>query len=304
MKSLFYLAGFVSATALVAGPSLGQETDDATAMESVEQRAVTETGQSEPAAAPPADEQAGEPNAPAGLDGVSNASEQAAAQAVEAAAADAAEALAAAAADAAKPCELHVWPTENYIGVKMGLLSGFGIVGAVLDAEGNEDEVKTVKDLMRDYLGPEIQLTELEKLDYMAKLKLDPAQYRVIIQDPTPWNEDVKEDEELKAEIKALNKKIKRGERITDSTNTCYAELITTHIFYHKAMMYGSNLFTGWNYRHFDGDKITIKGKGQVKNPLEEFPPKTAEMVETAKLELRDAYAKDFVEWTEKKVKR
>ncbi|MEE1876617.1 hypothetical protein [Altererythrobacter litoralis] len=24
----------------------------------------------------------------------------------------------------AKPCELHVWPTENYIGIKMGLIVG------------------------------------------------------------------------------------------------------------------------------------------------------------------------------------
>jgi len=36
--------------------------------------------------------------------------------------------------DTAK-CELHVWPTENYIGIQMGLLSGFGIVGAVADME-------------------------------------------------------------------------------------------------------------------------------------------------------------------------
>ena len=208
------------------------------------------------------------------------------------------------AAEPEKQCELPVWPTEHYLGVKMGLLSGFGIVGAVLDAEGNEDEVKSVKDLMRDYLGPDIQMQELNKLDYMQKLGLSKDDYKVIIHEPTPWNEDVKEDDELKAEVKALNKKIKKGERITESTKPCYAELITTHIFYHKAMMYGSNLFTGWNYRHFDGDTITAKGKGQVKNPLEEFPPKEAEMIPVAQEELRDAYSKDFTEWTEKKLKR
>jgi hypothetical protein len=36
----------------------------------------------------------------------------------------------------------------------------------------------------------------------------------------------------------------------------CYAELITTHIFYHKAMMYGSNLFTGWIYREFGAKQV------------------------------------------------
>lgn len=204
-------------------------------------------------------------------------------------------------ADAPKPCELHVWPTENYLGVKMGLLSGFGIVGALADQAANKKGVTTVKDLMREYLGPEVQMGELERLSYVEKLGLSPDEYAVILHDPTPFNEDVKKDKALKAEVKALNKKIKNGERITDSTNECYAELITTHIFYHKAMMYGSNLFTGWVFRKYDGDKLVIEGKGQVKNPLEEFPPKEEAMIDTAKAELRDAYSKDFVEWVEKK---
>ncbi|MEM6858795.1 MAG: hypothetical protein AAF559_13090 [Pseudomonadota bacterium] len=208
------------------------------------------------------------------------------------------------AAAPAKPCELHVWPTDNYIGVKMGLLSGFGPVGAVLDAEGNKDEVKSVKDLMREYLGPDIQMQELEKLDYMQKLGLDPDRYEVIMQEPTPFYEEIKKDKAKKAEVKAFNKTMKGSKRLTGSTADCYAELVTTHIFYHKAMMYGSNLFTGWNYREFEGAKVTARGKGQVKNPLEEFPPKEPEMVPVAQEELRDAYSKDFAEWTEKKLTR
>lgn len=198
-------------------------------------------------------------------------------------------------------CELHVWPTDNYLGIKMGLFSGFGLVGALADQAGHAKGVRTVKDLMREYLGPEVQLAELEKLDYLTKLGLDKANYRVIIEKPTPWNEDLKNNPELKAEVKALNQKIKDGKRLTDSTNPCYAELVTTHIFYHKAMMYGSNLFTGWQWRQFDGAKLVSQGKGQVKNPLEEFPPKDESMVEAAKIELRDAYAKDFDEWVLKK---
>ena len=205
------------------------------------------------------------------------------------------------AAPAGKPCELHVWPTENYLGWNSGLLVGFGVVGVVGDHLANKDKVTSVKDLMRDYLGPDIQLAELDRLDYLAKLGLPKDQYTVIVQKPTPWNEDMKDNPALKAEVKALNKKIKDGQRLTDSTTPCYAELITTHIFYHKAAMYGSNLFTGWQFRRFDGGKLVAEGKGQVKNPLEEFPPKNAEMIDTAKAELRDAYAKDFVEWVEKK---
>lgn len=197
-------------------------------------------------------------------------------------------------------CELHVWPTENYLGVKMGLLSGFGAIGAVADQARTKNAVTNIKDLMRDYLGPQVQMEELEKLSYREKLGLG-DNYTVILHDPTPWNEDLKKDKALKAEVKALNANIKAGKRITDSTTPCYAELITTHIFYHKAMMYGSNLFTGWVFNKYDGDKRVLNGKGQVKNPLEHFPPKEESMVDTAKEELRTAYSLDFAEWAEKK---
>lgn len=217
----------------------------------------------------------------------------------------AAEAVAAASTEVAaepKPCELHVWPTENYLGVKMGLFSGFGLIGAAIDQAGHAKGVRTVKDLMRDYLGPQVQLNELEKAEYIKLLGLDPEKYAVTVQQPTPWNEDLKDNPELKAEVKAFNKKLKGGERLTDSKNSCYAELVTTHIFYHKAMMYGSNLFTGWVFREFDGARIAREGTGQVKNPLEHFPPKDETMIEAAQSELRDAYSKDFAEYVAKKV--
>lgn len=201
----------------------------------------------------------------------------------------------------APKCELHVWPTENYIGINMGLLSGFGIVGAVADIEAHKGRVQTVKDLMREYLGPDVQMAELNRIGIQKTLKL--SDYAIIVEKPTPFNEDVKKDPALKASVKAMNARIKAGQRLSDSKHPCYAELITTHIFYHKAMMYGSNLFTGWIYREF-GDKplATKTSTGQVKNPLENFPPKTPEMVDAAKAELRDAYAKDFVEYVDKKV--
>jgi hypothetical protein len=199
-------------------------------------------------------------------------------------------------------CELRVWPTENYLGVNMGLLSGFGILGAVADHEVHKDKVQTVKDLMRDYLGPDVQLQELNRMGILKTLKL-PENYRIVIEAPTPFNEDLKDNPELKAKVKAMNATIKAKKRLTDSKSKCYAELITTHIFYHKAMMYGSNLFTGWIYRDFKDKPVAPANfTGQVKNPLEDFPPKTAEDVEKAKVELRDAYSKDFLEYVDKKV--
>jgi hypothetical protein len=206
----------------------------------------------------------------------------------------------AAAADGAA-CELHVWPTENYIGINSGLLAGFGVVGAVVDQAAHAGKVKTVKELMADYLGPQVQIEELNKIGIADTLKL--RGYRVVVEEPTPFREEFKKNPELKAKAKAMNAKIKSKQRLSSSTSKCYAELITTYIFYHKAMMYGSNLFTHWIYREFGDKPVATKvASGQVKNPLEHFPPKAEDKVEEAKQELRDAYAKDFVEYVEKKV--
>ena len=207
-----------------------------------------------------------------------------------------------AAADAEARCELHVWPTHNYLGFNSGLLSGFGVIGALADMSAHAGKVKTVKELMADYLGPDVQLEELNKLGIARTLRLEG--YRIVVEEPTPFNEDLKKDPALKAKAKAMNARIKAGQRLSDSKHDCYAELITTHIFYHKAMMYGSNLFTGWIYREFGNRPLATKtSTGQVKNPLEHFPPKSPDKVEAAQIELRDAYSKDFVEYVEKKVK-
>jgi hypothetical protein len=211
-----------------------------------------------------------------------------------------------AAAAPAGQCELHVWPTNNYLGMNTGLLSGFGLVGAIADVAAHENRVKTVKDLMRDYLGPDIQLEELNKIGLLASLNL-PADTRIVVEEPTPFNEDLKKDPVLKAKVKAMNAVFKAGKRLSASTSPCYSELVSTLIFYQKAMMYGSNLFVAFNFRNF-GDKpvvaMTATSTGMVKNPLENFPPKTPEMVDAAKVELRNAYALDYREWLQKKLKK
>lgn len=198
-------------------------------------------------------------------------------------------------------CELHVWPTRNYIGVNTGLLITFGPLGALADVEAHKGHVKTVKDLMAEYLTAEAQVAELNRIGFADLLKL--PGYHIVVEDMLPTPEDYKSDPALKAKFADIEARLKAKRRITSSQSPCYAELITTHIYYLKAMMYGSNLLTGWAFRNF-GDKPTaIKiAQGQVKNPLETFPPKTPEAVETARLELRDAYAKDFVEYVRKKV--
>jgi hypothetical protein len=200
-------------------------------------------------------------------------------------------------------CELHIWPTENYIGINTGLLSGFGLVGALADQGAHKNRVASVKDLMREYLGPDVQMDELRKANVSDTLGL--TGYRIVVEAPTPSNEDMKKDPAVKAMSKAMNAKLKSGQRLSTSTAPCYAELVGTNIFYHKAMMYGSNLFAGWTFRDYGkaGTGAPRVFTGAVKNPLEDFPAKTPDKMVAAKAEIRDAYAKDFTEYVQKKVR-
>lgn len=184
----------------------------------------------------------------------------------------------------------------------MGLLSGFGALGVVADMEAHKGRVATVKELMAGYLGPEIQMGELHRVGLHKTLGLDES-YRVIVEQPTPSADEAKNNPGLKAAAKAMNADIKAGKRLTSSTNPCYAELLLFNIFYHKAMMYGSNLFVGTMFRDFTGRSgAPATSAGAVKNPLEVFPPKSPDMVDAAKAELRAAFAKDFTEWAAKKL--
>ena len=156
---------------------------------------------------------------------------------------------------------------------------------------------------MREYLGPDVQVEELRKLDVAGILGL--SGYRIVVEAPTASNDDAKKDATVKGAVKDMNAKLKNGVRLSGSRAPCYAELVAANIFYNKAMMYGSNLFAGWTFRDFGrtGAGAPKVFAGSVKNPLEDFPPKTAEKVSAAKGEIRDAYAKDVVEYVQKKVR-
>lgn len=205
------------------------------------------------------------------------------------------------AADVAQGCELHIWPTENYVGIKTGLLSAFGAIGAVADLGANKGKVATVKDLMRAYLGPAIQVDELTKADAARVLGL--AGYRIVAEQPTPSNDDAKHDPTSKARAMAMNARLKSGERLSTSTAGCYAELVGTRIFYLKTMLYPGKLFSSWTFRVFPtGGGAPRTYSGSVKNSLREFPAKSEATIDAAKADIRATYAQDFAEYVRKKV--
>lgn len=131
-------------------------------------------------------------------------------------------------------CELHIWPTENYIGVNTGVLSGFGIIGTLADRGAHKNRVASVKEYMREYLGPDVQMDDLRKANVAATLGL--AGYRIVVEAPMPSKEDMKKGPAVKALAKAMDAKLKSGQRLSTSTAPCYAELVGTNIFYHKAV--------------------------------------------------------------------
>lgn len=205
---------------------------------------------------------------------------------------------------ASAACELHIWPTENYVGQQMGGLGMFGgLVGAAIEQAANKGKTATLKDLMHDYLSPDAQVDALRTADVAGALGL--AGYTIVIEPAVPSDAAAKADPAVKAAIRAMDATIRKGERLSGATTPCYAELVGGDILYVKKPMWGTNLFAGWTFRDFgrDGTTKLRSFTGQVKIPLSVFPARTPDQAEAAKADLRNAYARDFAEYVEKKVR-
>ncbi|WP_294327890.1 hypothetical protein [uncultured Sphingomonas sp.] len=201
-------------------------------------------------------------------------------------------------------CELHIWPTGNYLGMKMsGLGMMGGALGALIDHEATKGTVATVTEQMHDYLPPEAQVEALRSADVAATLGL--TGYTIVVEPAVPSDAAARTDPAVKDALRAMDAKQRKGERLSAATTPCYAELVGDHIFYVKKPLVGTNLFAKWTFRDFgrDGGAKPRSFPGQVKNPLAVFPAKTPDQAEAAKADLRDAYAKGFAEYVAKKVR-
>lgn len=193
------------------------------------------------------------------------------------------EAAAAPAQDAAAEpgCELHVFPTLEGQAMTTGWLSGFGIVGAVADAAKNKDRNVSEAEYLKEALGPRLQVEALKSVDLLAALKLPPS--------------------EIIYETPIADRKIttKAATRLSSSTAPCYAELIITQNFYRKAAIYGRSLNNRFIFKDFrKGKTKTALVKGRGGSGLSHFPPKTTDETEAAEQELRDAFSKNFLEFS------
>ncbi len=197
-----------------------------------------------------------------------------------------AAAAAAAAAPAPAPaaplpeCELHVFPTLEGQAMTTGWLSGFGIIGAVAEASANRDRNINEAAYLKEALGPRLQVEAMKLIDLVAALKLPPSQ--VIFETPIA---------DRKITTKAVT-------RLSASTAPCYVELIITQNFYKKAAIYGRSLNNRYVLKDFRTgmDKAKL-AKGRGGNGLAHFPPKTTDETEAAEKELREVFAKNFLEF-------
>lgn len=185
------------------------------------------------------------------------------------------------AAGAVEPaCELHVFPSLEGKAMTTGWLSGFGIVGALADASKNKNRNISEAEYLKEALGPRLQVQALNGVDVVGALKLPPS--RIIY-------ETAIADRKITTKVKA---------RLSSSTAPCYAELIITQNFYTKRAIYGRSLNNRFIFKDFRMGKdkaALVKGRGG--NGLTHFPPKTTDETEAAETDLREAFAKNFLEF-------
>lgn len=175
-----------------------------------------------------------------------------------------------------QPCELHIWPAERMTSITTGLLGG-GLLDAALHSGTDANN----KASLATALDSPSQLDALQSLDLASLISLKPG--TVIITHDTPL------------ERKTMTK-IKT--RRSDSTATCYSELIVADVMYQKAAIYGRSLKTLFMIRDFGNDqKIDYEYKAWGGNGLKLFPPKEGEDAIAALDELNSVFKKNFEEY-------
>lgn len=182
---------------------------------------------------------------------------------------------------AADGCELHVFPAERMRSLITGWLSGFGAIGAAIDASSHAKQNANNQSLLATALDSPSQIDALNSLDLRGLLKLSPA--------TTIYTHSTPVDRHTMNKIK---------DRRSDSKAACYQELIVADVLYQKAAIYGRSLKTLFMVRDFGTDnKIDFEYKAWGGNGLKLFPPKEGEDAVAALDELVSVFKKNFTEY-------
>lgn len=181
----------------------------------------------------------------------------------------------------ASQCELHLWPAERMTSMTQGLLSGFGVVGAIADTAAHAGRDASNRTQMASALDSPSQLDALQQLDLVRELGLPPG--TAIVRHEAPL------DRHTMNRVKT---------RRSDSTARCYYELITADVAYQRSTIYGRSLRTLFMVRDFgDDQRIDFEYKSWGGNGLSHFPPREGEDVTVAINELVDVFKRNFQEY-------
>ncbi len=153
---------------------------------------------------------------------------------------------------AALPCELHVWPTTDLQGGKVGQSISGLVPAAISGIAGRTDNQVAVLDAL---LNPAGQIEQFEKLDLRATFNLS-ADTKIVYHEPIAnnWIE------------KARN---------SESTADCYYEFRIDQIWFNRHPIYGKDILTLFMFLAFGtGDKININLSGNVRTKMRGFPKK------------------------------
>lgn len=168
-------------------------------------------------------------------------------------------------------CELHVWPGSKLGSVYSGWVRGGIVNGAVTGRTGYP---RTPADAINT--GEQAALLEAAQPQNLLKLET----HRLVLH-----------EEALPSSV------IRRSAtRISDSTASCYSELIVDDVMMqHDAFISGKFLKVLFRFREFGADAAPKRVFGTwVQSRLEKFPPKTPEEEEGALEEVRQAYSKNI----------
>lgn len=186
-------------------------------------------------------------------------------------------ALMAPAQAAAEPaCSLHVFPTIEGQAQNIGLF-GPGLLNEAINGEKNVSNAE----YMREALSPRFQVEAFKTID-LAKALGMPEGTEIVYEVPIA-------DRDITTKAKT---------RLTDSTATCYAELIVTQNLYQQKIIYGRSLNNRFIFKDFRGGLKTAKlVKGRGGNGISEFPPETEADRPKADADLRRAFLANFEEY-------
>lgn len=180
-------------------------------------------------------------------------------------------------------CELHVWPSSGLRSVYYGWLHGGIVDGAINGRKGYPP-------VPRDPVPTALQIELLSTLDLPRLLKL-PGYRTIVHPEPLPSRA-----------IRAATG------RLTESTSTCYAELVGDDVFFQQDAFSGRFLKSLIRFRAFETGAQPVRTFGTwTETKLVAFPPKEPAGNAAALDELQSAYLsniKNFAGFLHKPAKK